>query len=62
MADPLHPRSPVLEQALFFTFAAHLAAMLAMPLLLVPGLPGGTSAELAFRATYVAGHPWLWRN
>ena len=50
-----------LERALFFTLACHLAAMLAMAVLLLPGMPGGGSADGVARAVYVATHPWLWR-
>src|SRR4051794_16955758 len=56
------PRAALpLERALLFTFVAHAAGMLAMAALLLPGMPGGPSADLAARAAYVAGHPCLWR-
>lgn len=50
-----------LERALLFTLAAHLAAMASMALFLLPGIPGGTPADIADRAAYISNHPWLWR-
>jgi hypothetical protein len=50
-----------LERALLLTFVTHALAMLSMALLLLPGMPGGTTADQAARIAYVAGHPWLWR-
>lgn len=50
-----------LERALLFTLAAHLAAMASMALFLMPGIPGGTPADIADRTAYIAHHPWLWR-
>lgn len=50
-----------LEAALLFTIIAHAAAMLTMAVLLIPGIPGGSHAEIADRAAHVAAHPWLWR-
>lgn len=52
--------SPLLEAALLFTLVVHLLAMLSM-LLLLPGIPGGTNAAVADRASHLAAHPWLWR-
>jgi hypothetical protein len=49
-----------LARALVFTIAAHALGMLSMALLL-PGLPGGTTADDAARMAYVAAHPWFWR-
>lgn len=51
----------LLERALLFTFVIHGVAMLSMALLLLPGMPGGGTADDAERIRYVAGHPWLWR-
>jgi len=51
----------VLEAALVITFVAHGLAMLSMIAFLLPGLPGGTTAEDAARIAYIAAHPWLWR-
>jgi hypothetical protein len=53
--------SRLLEQALLFTFVVHALAMLSMVTCLLPGLPGGSDADLASRAAYVGSHPWLWR-
>ena len=50
-----------LERALLFTMVSHLLAMGTMALFLLPGIPGGTTADLAERAAYIANHPWLWR-
>src|SRR5215472_12738159 len=49
-----------LERALLFSFVVHGIAMLAMVLLLLPGMPGGPNDSMA-RMAYVAAHPWLWR-
>lgn len=51
----------LLEGALLFTILAHGAAMVSMALLLLPGMPGGSSLTDFERVAYVAGHPWLWR-
>ena len=51
----------LLEQALLFNFVIHAVAMLSMALFLLPGTPGGQTADGALRAAYVAQHPWLWR-
>jgi hypothetical protein len=53
--------SRFLEWALLLTIAAHLAAMILMALLLLPGIPGGSGGGVAERAAYLADHPWLWR-
>jgi uncharacterized protein YqjF (DUF2071 family) len=45
--------------AISLSLVAHLAAVLAMLLVLGPGLD--TEASALERANYVAGHPWLWR-
>jgi hypothetical protein len=50
-----------LEQALLVNLGVHLVAVVATPLLLAPGLPGGGSASDAERISYLAAHPWLWR-
>lgn len=51
----------LLEQALLFNFVIHAIAMVSMALCLLPGMPGGLTADVAVRAAYVARHPWLWR-
>ncbi|MCU1328563.1 MAG: hypothetical protein JWN34_3933 [Bryobacterales bacterium] len=55
------PSDRFLERALLFTMVAHLAAMVSMALFLLPGIPGGTPADIASRAAYVANHAWVWR-
>jgi hypothetical protein len=50
-----------LEQVLLVNLGVHALALLAMPLFLLPALPGGGSAEDAARVAYLAAHPWLWR-
>jgi hypothetical protein len=50
-----------LERSLLFTFIMHGLAMLGMAGLLLPGMPGGTHLDVASRAAFVAGHPWVWR-
>ncbi|MDB5327256.1 MAG: hypothetical protein JWM57_2825 [Phycisphaerales bacterium] len=52
----------MLERAILFTFVIHVVAMLGMVACLLPGIPGGSAATVADRATYVATHPWLWRT
>src|SRR5262245_54693410 len=64
--QPDPPSSPpasarALELALLITILVHVLAMLSMAALLLPGMPGGSHAEAADRAAYVAAHPWLWR-
>jgi hypothetical protein len=49
-----------LEQILLVNLGVHIAAVLGAPLLLVPGMPGGSSGA-AERIGYLAAHPWLWR-
>jgi hypothetical protein len=51
----------LLERALLFTFAIHGIAMLSMAFLLLPGMPGGGTADDLARTHYLAAHPWLWR-
>src|SRR5438552_3831501 len=53
--------APFLEMTLLFNFVIHAIAMLSMALLLLPAMPGGTTADDASRVTYIAHHPWLWR-
>ena len=50
-----------LERALFFTLAMHGLAMVAMAVLLLPGMPGGGTLADADRIAYIAHHPWSWR-
>jgi len=52
--------SRLLERALLFTFVIHGVAMASMALLLLPGMPGGGTADDAARVRYIADHPWLW--
>src|SRR5262245_35128382 len=51
----------LLVRALLVTIAAHALGMLSMVLLLLPGMPGGGTANDAARMAYVAAHPVLWR-
>src|SRR5436853_459744 len=53
--------SQFLEQTLLWNFVIHLWAMATMALIVLPGLPGGPSADDLTRVTFVAEHPWLWR-
>jgi len=50
----------LLETALIFTFVCHGLAMMGMIVCLLPGMPGGGTADAA-RVAYIANHPWLWR-
>ncbi len=50
-----------LEQVLLVNLGVHALALIALPLFLLPGLPGGSSATDAARVAYLASHPWLWR-
>lgn len=50
-----------LERALVFTLLAHVAASLAMGLVLLPGMPGGPNAAPLARAAFMAAHPIAWR-
>ena len=50
----------LLERALLFSFVIHGVAMLSM-MLLLPGMPGGWTADGRDRIRYIADHPWLWR-
>jgi hypothetical protein len=62
-ASPISRRDAggFLVRALIFTFLIHFAAMILMPLCLMPGLPGGSDATGPQRAAYVASHPCIWR-
>jgi hypothetical protein len=53
--------SRLLERALLFTFVIHGVAMGSMAFLLLPGMPGGGTADARDRIHYMAAHPWLWR-
>jgi hypothetical protein len=53
--------SRLLERALLFSFVIHGVAMVTMALLLLPGMPGGGTADDGVRLRYIASHPWLWR-
>jgi hypothetical protein len=46
---------------LLVNLAVHVVALICTPLLLLPGIPGGSSANAAERVAYLAAHPWLWR-
>jgi hypothetical protein len=59
--DAPHVAARFLEQATLWTLLVHVAALPALVVVLLPGLPAGAQASLVDRATYVAGHPWLWR-
>lgn len=50
-----------LEQVLLINLVVHVAALTGTAMLLLPGLPGGSSASVAGRVGYLAAHPWLWR-
>jgi hypothetical protein len=50
-----------LEAILLLNLFLHAIAVLAMALLLLPGLPGGSADRVEDRAAYIAAHPWLWR-
>jgi hypothetical protein len=50
-----------LEQVLLVNLAVHALALVCTPLLLLPGIPGGSSASDTERVAYLAAHPWLWR-
>jgi hypothetical protein len=51
----------LLERSLVFTFVMHGLGMIAMAVLLLPGMPGGGTVDDAARVAYIASHPWLWR-
>ncbi len=48
-----------LERAILFTIVCHGVAMIAMILLLMPGMPNSGSIEQ--QMSYIATHPWQWR-
>ncbi len=50
-----------LEWALLANFLVHGLAMVAMALLLLPALPGGSAPSDAARITYIAEHAWRFR-
>src|SRR4051794_38515336 len=39
----------------------HALGMVAMAVVLLPGMPGGGTLADGERIAYIAGHPWLWR-
>ncbi len=49
-----------LELAFWFALVTHSAGLITMALLLVPGMPGGLTADSA-RIHYIAAHPMLWK-
>src|SRR5262249_55367409 len=50
-----------LEQILLVNLGVHVVALVCTALFLLPGMPGGNSADDAARVAYLADHPWLWR-
>jgi hypothetical protein len=50
-----------LEQILLVNLGVHVVALVCTALLLLPGMPGGSSADDAARVAYLPAHPWLWR-
>jgi len=54
-------RDRALERALVANFLVHGVALLAMAALLLPALPGGSSAPDAERIATIAAHPWRFR-
>lgn len=60
MAEPPSPTQG-LRPALIANIAAHLLAMAAMALLLMPSMPGGTTADPALRMQLIADQPWRFR-
>ncbi len=55
------PAARFLEQVLLLNIVIHVAGIVTMGLILMPGMPGGPVAEDAQRVAYIAEHPWLWR-
>ncbi|HEY8040895.1 MAG TPA: DUF2071 domain-containing protein [Polyangiaceae bacterium] len=55
------PDPTSVERALLVTFACHALAMLTMAWLLLPMMPGGSTADDATRVAAIAAHPWRWR-
>jgi hypothetical protein len=55
------PPARFLVETLIVNAAVHALAIATMGLLLLPGIPGGPTADVADRAAYVAAHPWAWR-
>ena len=51
----------MLEWALLANFVVHGVALLAMALLLLPALPGGSAHTDLDRVAYIAAHPWRFR-
>jgi len=61
MKSPELPKADrPLELSLIFLFFIHGIAMLATLGLLLPGMPGGSNADVAVRMHYVAEHPFIW--
>lgn len=58
---PTPPADRFLEATLVVNVVVHVAAIATMGLCLLPGMPGGPTAEVTDRAAYVAAHPWAWR-
>lgn len=54
-------RDDTLELALLLNFVIHGLALLGMALLLLPALPGGSTASDAARIALIAEHPWRFR-
>ena len=55
------PPARFLLGTLIVNVVVHALAIATMGLLLLPGIPGGLTADVADRAAYVAAHPWAWR-
>ncbi len=54
-------RARALENALIANVVVHVLALASMALLLLPALPGGTSAAAGARVACIGEHPWLFR-
>jgi hypothetical protein len=61
LAEPPPRAARFLEQTLLWNILIHVAALVTMGLLLLPGMPGGPVTDAAGRIAYVADHPWRWR-
>ena len=60
-ADDCPEAARFLEATLLFNLLIHAVAMASMALLLLPGMPGGGTADDHARVAYIGAHPWLWR-
>lgn len=57
--EPAPVAAKFLERAILFTIACHGVAMVAMVLLLMPGMPNTGNIEQ--QMAYLSEHPWMWR-